>query len=252
MAALRGDVFISKLRKFRLSFAVFQYSNPYFPNISHYPLQIFHTCEKIRRSADHRCICIYYYYYYYYYYYLFSYVSKVIRLLILAPLKKISWKESKFKTMKRRNVTDDGERENKKLREHAVCESSSSQESSSTQSAKEILRRRIEQKWVQQNEERFSRSQDNATLSNWASILSNLGYFCEVRSIIAACGKIHGAYCRFDHWTVKVRFIITRTFLRTAASRGIFKIFTPQASQARRYSFYRTKSRLRTSISSVV
>ena len=87
MAALRGDVFISKLRKFRLSFAVFQYSNPYFPNISHYPLQIFHTCEKIRRSADHRCICIYYYYYYYYYY-LFSYVSKVIRLLILSPLKK--------------------------------------------------------------------------------------------------------------------------------------------------------------------
>ena len=101
--------------------------------------------------------------------------------------------------MKRRNVTDDGERENKKLREHAVCELSSSHESSSTQSAKEILRRRIEQKRVQQNEERFSRSQDNATLSNWASILSNLGYFCEVRSIIAACGKIHGAYCRFDH-----------------------------------------------------
>ena len=61
----------------------------------------------------------------------------------------------------------------------------------------------VEQKRVQQNEERFSRSQDNATLSNWASILSNLGYFCEVRSIIAACGKIHGAYCRFDHWTVK-------------------------------------------------
>ena len=100
MAALCGDVFISKLRKFRLSFAVFQYSNPYFPNISYYPLQIFHTCEKIRRSADHHR-CIFIYIYYYYYYYLFSYVSKVIRLLILAPLKKISWKESKFKTMKR-------------------------------------------------------------------------------------------------------------------------------------------------------
>ena len=66
-------------------------------------------------------------------------------------------------------------------------------------SSQDILRRRIEQKLVQQNEERFSRSQDNATLSNWASILSNLDYFCEVRSIIAACGKIHGAYCRFDH-----------------------------------------------------
>ena len=66
-------------------------------------------------------------------------------------------------------------------------------------SSQDILRRRIEQKLVQQNEERFSRSQDNATLSNWASILSNLDYFCEVWSIIAACGKIHGAYCRFDH-----------------------------------------------------
>ena len=43
------------------------------------------------------------------------------------------------------------------------------------------------------------RSQDNANLSNWASILSNPGYFCEVRSIIAVRDKIHGAYCRFDH-----------------------------------------------------
>ena len=86
---------------------------------------------------------------------------------------------------------------------NCMSELSSSQESSSTQSVKEILRRRIEQKRVQQNEERFSRSQDNATLSNWASILSNLGYFCELRSIIAACGKIHGTYCRFGHWTVK-------------------------------------------------
>ena len=101
--------------------------------------------------------------------------------------------------MKRRNASDDGERGNKKLREQAVCELSSSQESSSTQSVKEILRRRIEQKRVQQIEQRFSGSQHNATLSNWASILSNLGYFCELRSIIAACGKIHGAYCRFDH-----------------------------------------------------
>ena len=84
-----------------------------------------------------------------------------------------------------------------------MSELSSSQESSSTQSVKEILRHRIEQKRVQQIEQRFSGSQHNATLSNWASILSNLGYFCELRSIIAACGKIHGAYCRFDHWTVK-------------------------------------------------
>ena len=60
----------------------------------------------------------------------------------------------------------DGERRNKKLREQALCELSSSQESSSTQYVKEILWRRIEQKRVQQNEESFSRSQDNATLSN--------------------------------------------------------------------------------------
>ena len=77
------------------------------------------------------------------------------------------------------NVSDDGEGGNKKLREHAVCElsssqESSSQESSSTQSAKEILRRRIEQKRVQQNEERFSRSQDNATRS-YALPLSHRG-----------------------------------------------------------------------------
>ena len=68
--------------------------------------------------------------------------------------------------MKRRNASDDGERGNKKLCEQAVCELSSSQESSSTQSVKDILRRKIEQKRMQQNEERFSRSQDNTTLSN--------------------------------------------------------------------------------------
>ena len=61
---------------------------------------------------------------------------------------------------------------------NCMSELSSSQESSSTQSVKEILRRRIEQKRVQQIEQRFSGSQHNATLSNWASILSNLGYFC--------------------------------------------------------------------------
>ena len=93
-----------------------------------------------------------------------------------------------------------------------LCELSSSQESSSTQSVKEILRRRIEQKRVQQIEQRFSGSQHNATLSNWASILSNLGYFCEVRSIIAACSKIHGACCRFDHWTVKSQVHLHQNF----------------------------------------
>ena len=68
--------------------------------------------------------------------------------------------------MKRRNASVDGERRNKTLREQAVCGLSKSKESSSTQSVKEILRRKIEQKRVQQNEERFSRSQDNATLSH--------------------------------------------------------------------------------------
>ena len=48
-----------------------------------------HSTKEICRSADHRCIFI-------------SCVSKVIHLLILAPLKKILWKESKFKTMKKR------------------------------------------------------------------------------------------------------------------------------------------------------
>ena len=199
MAALCRDVFTSKLRKFRLSFAIFQYSDPSFPYISHYPLQIFHTCEKIRGIADHRCIfiCIYLFF-------KFSCVAKVIRLLILAPLKKISWKESKFKTMKRRKAREMESAETRNC-VSKLCVSClmSSQESSSTQYVKEILWRRIEQKRVQQNEESFSRSQDNATLSNWASILSNLGYFCEVRSIIVACGKIHGAYSRFNHWTVK-------------------------------------------------
>ena len=46
MAALCGDIFISKLRKFRLSFAVFQYSYPSFPCISHCPLQIFSHLRK--------------------------------------------------------------------------------------------------------------------------------------------------------------------------------------------------------------
>ena len=142
MAALCGVVFISKLLKFRLSFAIFQYSNPSFPYISHYPLQSFHACEKIRGSAD-RCF---------------------------------------------------------------IFELSSSQESSSIQSVKVRKGNFATQDWteaVQQNEESFFRSLNSATLSNWASILSNLGYFCEVRSIIVACGKSYDTYFRFDHWTVK-------------------------------------------------
>ena len=87
-----------------------------------------------------------------------------------------------------------------------IFELSSSQESSSIQSVKVRKGNFATQDWteaVQQNEESFFRSLNSATLSNWASILSNLGYFCEVRSIIVACGKSYDAYFRFDHWTVK-------------------------------------------------
>ena len=139
MATLCGDVFISKLLEFA---SLLLYSNIPILYISYHPLQIFHTCEKIRGRADHRFI----------------------------------------------------------------FELSSSQESSSTQPVKVRKGNFATQDWteaVQQNEESFSRSLNNATISNWASILSNLGYFCEVRSIIVVCGKIHDAFCRFDHWTVR-------------------------------------------------
>ena len=134
MAALCGDVFISKILKFRLSFAIFQYSNPSFPYISYHLLQIFHFCKKIRGRADHRFI-----------------------------FELSSSQEQSVKVRKGNFATQD------------LTEA------------------------VQQNEESFPRSLNNATLSNWASILSNLGYFCEVRSIIVVCGKIHDAFCRFDH-----------------------------------------------------
>ena len=175
MVAPCGDDFISKLRKFRLSFAIFQYSNPSFPYISHYPLQIFHTCEKIRRSADHLCIfiCIYYF---------FFLIFVCIKSHPSSDSGKISWKESKFKTMKRPNASDDEECGHKKLREQAVCELSSSQESSSTQSVKEILRPGIEQKRVQQNEESYSRSQ--------VMLLFRIGLrSCQILVIFVKCGR---------------------------------------------------------------
>ena len=62
MAALCGDVFISKLRKFRFSFAVFQYSNPSFPYIPPYFANFFTLAKKIHRSADYRFlfICVFF------------------------------------------------------------------------------------------------------------------------------------------------------------------------------------------------
>ena len=76
-----------------------------------------------------------------------------------------------------------------------------------------------------------------------------LCYFGEVRSIIPSCGKMPIVALIIEQ--SRVRFIFTRTFLGTAASRSIFKIFTPQASQVHCYSCYKTKSRVRTSISTV-
>ena len=65
---------------------------------------------------------------------------------------------------------------------NCMSELSSSQESSSTQSVKEILRRRIEQKRVQQIEQRFSGSQHNATL--------RIGLrSCQILVIFVNCGR---------------------------------------------------------------
>ena len=84
--------------------------------------------------------------------------------------------------MKRRNASDDEERGHKKLREQAVCELSSSQESSSTQSVKEILRHGIEQKRVQQNEESYSRSQ--------VMLLFRIGLrSCQILVIFVKCSR---------------------------------------------------------------
>ena len=91
-----------------------------------------HLCKNLQECGS----SLYFYLYIYIYFFEFSCVWKVILLLILALLKKISWKESKFKTIKRRNASDDEERGNKKFREQAVCDLSSSQESISTQSVK--------------------------------------------------------------------------------------------------------------------
>ena len=61
MAVFCGDVFISKPRKFRLSFAVFQSSNLSFPYLTYptIPCKIFTPAIKISRSAHHRCILVF-------------------------------------------------------------------------------------------------------------------------------------------------------------------------------------------------
>ena len=96
MAALCGDVFISKVRKFRLSFAVFQYSNFSFPYISHYPLQIVHTCGKNWQECRSSL---------YFYLYLFIY------FLIFVDMKghPSDSGPSKENFMKRNQIQDDEE-----------------------------------------------------------------------------------------------------------------------------------------------
>ena len=100
MAALYGDVFISKLRKFRLSFAVFQFSNPSFPYISQYPLQIFHTHEK--KFAEARIIFVF----------LFAFVFFFIFVCIKGHLSSDSG-PSKENFLKRVQIQDD---------EEAICQ----------------------------------------------------------------------------------------------------------------------------------
>ena len=145
-----------------------------------YPTILCKFFTLAKKFAEVRIIVVFLFVFFFFF--KFSCVLKVIRLLILAPLKKISWKESKFKTMKRRNASDDEERGHKKLREQAVYEFSSSQESSSTQSVKEILRPGIEQKRVQQDEESFSRSQ--------VMLLFRIGLrSCQILVIFVKCGR---------------------------------------------------------------
>ena len=45
----------------------------------------------------------------------------------------------------------------------------------------------------------------------------------KVKSIIAACGKIHGAYCRFDHWTVKSQVHLYENFPRNCCFSRYFQ-----------------------------
>ena len=134
---MRGRLHIktTQISPFFCNIPVFQSFLPY---ISHHPLQIFHTCEKIRGSANHRFI----------------------------------------------------------------FELSSSQESSSTQSVKVRKRNFATQDWteaVQQKEESFSRSLNNATLSNWASILSNLAIFW---SVVDNCRMRQKSRCLLSLWSL--------------------------------------------------
>ena len=98
------------------AFLLLYSSFPILPSLI-YPSILYKFFILTKKNSQKRGSSLYFYLHLYFF--LFSCVSRVICLLILAPLKKISWKESKFKTMKRRYASDDGERGNKKLREQS-------------------------------------------------------------------------------------------------------------------------------------
>ena len=86
--------------------------------------------------------------------------------------------------MKQRNSNEnDRDRQSKEPRLD-VGESGSSEKSLPSTCLKNILRRKIEQKQAQKDQDFASKSQENASLNHWASILSSAGYFCEVRPIV--------------------------------------------------------------------
>lgn len=107
-------------------------------------------------------------------------IQQTFSVLLFCPWV-LKYRKKSFASMKRQSSSNE-ERQNKEPRS---CDSGSSQGSlSSTFSVKDILRRRIEQKQAQQNEELVSKSQENSTLTDWASMLSSAGFFCEVRSMV--------------------------------------------------------------------
>ena len=68
MASLCGDVFMSKLRKFRLSFAVFQYSNPSFPYIT---LSFANFSHLRKKFAGARVIVVFLFVLFFFFFFVF-------------------------------------------------------------------------------------------------------------------------------------------------------------------------------------
>ena len=55
--------------------------------------------------------------------------------------------------------------------------------SASSSALKNVLRRSIEFRQAQIEEDAVSKTEDNFTLRQWAAILSDAGYYCYVRSL---------------------------------------------------------------------